>query len=36
VGQNRLAAAVVGQWQAVGQMKGVWPATYATAQPILR
>ena len=36
VGQNRLAAAVVGQWQAVGQMKVVWPATYATAQPILR
>ncbi len=35
-GQNRLAASVVGQWQAVGQMKVIWPAAYANAQPVLR
>ncbi len=34
-GQNRLAAAVVGQWQAVGQMRVVYPGGYAVAQPQL-
>ena len=33
-GQNTRAAAVVGQWQAVGVMKIVFPAAYATAKPI--
>ena len=33
-GQNRRAAAVVGQWQAGGVMKVVYPAAYATG-PIL-
>src|SRR5712692_4028695 len=33
-GQNTRAAAVVGQWQAVGVMRVVFPAPYATAQPI--
>ncbi|MGA7911067.1 MAG: ABC transporter substrate-binding protein [Candidatus Dormiibacterota bacterium] len=33
-GQNTRAAAVVGQWQAVGVMKTVYPAAYATAAPI--
>jgi branched-chain amino acid transport system substrate-binding protein len=34
-GQNRRAAALVGQWLAVGVMKPVYPAAYALAQPIL-
>ncbi len=34
VGQNTRAAAVVGQWQAVGVMKTVYPAAYATGSPI--
>lgn len=34
-GQNERAAAVVGQWLAVGVMKPVYPAGYATATPIL-
>ncbi len=34
-GQNQLAAAVVGQWQAVGQMRVVYPGGYAVAQPII-
>jgi len=29
-GQNTRSAAVVGQWQAVGVMKVVYPPTYAT------
>jgi branched-chain amino acid transport system substrate-binding protein len=33
-GQNRRAAAVIGQWQAVGVMKVVWPAAYATGVPL--
>lgn len=33
-GQNTRAAAVVGQWQAVGVMKIVYPAAYATGSPI--
>jgi hypothetical protein len=33
-GQNRRAAAVVGQWQAGGVMKVVYPAAYATGQAI--
>jgi branched-chain amino acid transport system substrate-binding protein len=33
-GQNTRAAAVIGQWQAVGVMKVVYPAAYATATPI--
>jgi branched-chain amino acid transport system substrate-binding protein len=33
-GQNTRAAAVVGQWQAVGVMKVLYPAAYATGQPI--
>ena len=33
-GQNTRAAAVVGQWQAVGVMKIVYPAAYATGTPI--
>jgi branched-chain amino acid transport system substrate-binding protein len=33
-GQNMRAAAVVGQWQAVGVMKVVYPAAYATGDPI--
>ena len=35
-GQNTLAAAVVGQWQAVQDMRVVYPAAYATAKPLLR
>lgn len=31
-GQNTRAAAVVGQWQAVGEMKIVFPPAYATAE----
>src|SRR5437660_12193455 len=31
-GQNTRAAAVVGQWQAVGVMRIVYPAAYATAR----
>jgi branched-chain amino acid transport system substrate-binding protein len=33
-GQNARAAAVVGQWQAVGVMKIVYPPAYATGSPI--
>jgi branched-chain amino acid transport system substrate-binding protein len=33
-GQNTRAAAVVGQWQAVGVMKVLYPAAYSTGQPI--
>jgi branched-chain amino acid transport system substrate-binding protein len=33
-GQNTRAAAVVGQWQAVGDMKIVYPAAYATGIPM--
>jgi branched-chain amino acid transport system substrate-binding protein len=33
-GQNTRAAAVVGQWQAVGVMKVLYPAAYATSTPI--
>jgi branched-chain amino acid transport system substrate-binding protein len=33
-GQNMRAAAVIGQWQAVGVMKIVYPAAYATGTPI--
>jgi ABC-type branched-subunit amino acid transport system substrate-binding protein len=32
-GQNLRSAAVVGQWQAVGQMKIVYPPPYATGAP---
>jgi branched-chain amino acid transport system substrate-binding protein len=34
-GQNTRAAAVVAQWQAVGVMKVVYPAAYATGSPLL-
>jgi branched-chain amino acid transport system substrate-binding protein len=33
-GQNTRSAAVVGQWQAVGDMKIVYPAAYATGTPM--
>jgi branched-chain amino acid transport system substrate-binding protein len=33
-GQNTRAAAVVGQWQGVGNMQIVFPAAYATAKPL--
>ena len=33
-GQNTRAAAVVGQWQAVGVMETVYPAAYATGSPM--
>ncbi len=33
-GQNTRAAAVIGQWQAVGVMKVMYPAAYATGQPL--
>jgi branched-chain amino acid transport system substrate-binding protein len=33
-GQNTRAAAVIGQWQAVGVMRVVFPAAYATGTPI--
>jgi branched-chain amino acid transport system substrate-binding protein len=33
-GQNTRSAAVVGQWQAVGQMTIVYPPAYATGTPI--
>ena len=33
-GQNTRAAAVIGQWQALGVMKVVYPAAYATGVPI--
>lgn len=33
-GQNTRAAAVIGQWQAVGVMKIVYPAAYATGTPM--
>jgi len=33
-GQNTRAAAVVGQWQAVGVMKVVYPSAYATGSPL--
>jgi branched-chain amino acid transport system substrate-binding protein len=35
-GQNRRAAAVVGQWQAGGVMKVVYPDAYATGRAILQ
>ena len=34
-GQNTRAAAVIGQWQAVGMMKVVYPAAYATGTPLV-
>jgi hypothetical protein len=34
-GQNRRAAAVVGQWQADVRMNIVYPAGYATATPLI-
>jgi hypothetical protein len=34
-GQNTRSAAVIGQWQAVGVMKVVYPAAYATGSPIV-
>lgn len=34
-GQNRRAAAVVGQWQAAGVMRVVYPSGYAAANPIM-
>jgi branched-chain amino acid transport system substrate-binding protein len=34
-GQNTRAAAVVGQWQAVQDMRVVYPAAYATAKPLI-
>ncbi|HEV2033030.1 MAG TPA: ABC transporter substrate-binding protein [Candidatus Dormibacteraeota bacterium] len=34
-GQNLRSAAVVGQWQAVGQMKIVYPPPYVTGTPIV-
>lgn len=34
-GQNLLAPAVVGQWQAVNTMRVVFPAPFAEAQPLL-
>jgi branched-chain amino acid transport system substrate-binding protein len=33
-GQNTRAAAVVGQWQAVGVMRIVYPSAYATGRPL--
>jgi branched-chain amino acid transport system substrate-binding protein len=33
-GQNTRAAAVVGQWQAIGVMKVVYPPAYATRSPL--
>ena len=33
-GQNTRAAAVVGQWQALGVMKIVYPSAYATSHPL--
>ena len=33
-GQNTRSAAVVGQWQAVGDMKIVYPPAYATGIPM--
>ena len=33
-GQNTRAAAVIGQWQAVGVMKVLYPAAFATGQPM--
>ncbi|HEY2598841.1 MAG TPA: ABC transporter substrate-binding protein [Candidatus Dormibacteraeota bacterium] len=33
-GQNTRSAAVVGQWQAIGDMKIVYPAAYATGTPM--
>jgi branched-chain amino acid transport system substrate-binding protein len=34
-GQNSRSAAVVGQWQAIGDMKVVYPPAYATGKPLL-
>ena len=34
-GQNLRAAAVVGQWQAGGVMKVVYPAAYASGKPVI-
>jgi branched-chain amino acid transport system substrate-binding protein len=33
-GQNSRSAAVVGQWQAIGVMKIVYPPAYATGMPV--
>jgi hypothetical protein len=33
-GQNSRSSAVVGQWQAVGDMKVVYPPAFATGAPI--
>ena len=33
-GQNTRSAAVVGQWQAVGDMKIVYPPAYANGRPM--
>ena len=33
-GQNTRSAAVVGQWQGIGNMRVVYPAAYATARPL--
>jgi branched-chain amino acid transport system substrate-binding protein len=33
-GQNTRSAAVVGQWQGIGDMKIVYPPAYATGAPI--
>lgn len=33
-GQNTRAAAVIGQWQGIGNMTVVFPAVYATGVPI--
>jgi hypothetical protein len=33
-GQNLLAPAVVGQWQAIDMMRTVYPAPFAQARPI--
>ncbi len=35
-GQNLLAAALVGQWQAVDTMRVVYPAPFAQAAPLDR
>jgi ABC-type branched-subunit amino acid transport system substrate-binding protein len=32
-GQNLRAPSVIGQWQAVGMVRAVWPARYAISQP---
>jgi branched-chain amino acid transport system substrate-binding protein len=32
-GQNLRAPSVIGQWQAIGMVRAVWPARFATSQP---